>query len=84
MIGKLGLGKLIQFSMEGVNVNWDVVTMLNKQTDENEFLGCIDIGNGGLLFVDEGFQMGTSFQNNNNDKNMLTLNALTQIYQVNQ
>ena len=83
MIGKLGLGKLIQLSMDGVNVNWDVVTMLNKQTDENEFLGCIGIGNGGLLFVDEGFQMGTSFQNNN-DKNMLTLNALTQIYQDNQ
>lgn len=83
MIGKLGLGKLIQLSMDGVNVNWDVVTMLNKQTDENEFLRCIGIGNGGLLFVDEGFQMGTSFQNNN-DKNMLTLNALTQIYQDNQ
>ena len=64
-------------------MNWDVVTMLNKETDENEFLGCVDIGNGGLLLADEGFPMGTSFQNNN-DKNMLTLNALNQVYQVDQ
>ena len=83
MIGKLVLGKLIQLSMDDLNVNWDVVTMLNKQTDENELLGCVDIGNGGLLFADEGFPTGTSFQNNN-DKNMLTLNALNQVYQVDQ
>ena len=54
----LDLGKLIQISMDGPNVNWDVLSLHSSYREKNEFSRFINIGSCGLHVLHGALQTG--------------------------
>ena len=54
----LDLGKLIQISMDGPNVNWDVLSLHSSYREKNQFSRLINIGSCGLHVLHSALQTG--------------------------
>ena len=52
----LDLGKLIQISMDGPNVNWDVLSLHSSYREKNQFSRLINIGSCGLHVLHSALQ----------------------------
>ena len=52
----LDLGKLVQILMDGLNVNWDVLSLHSSYREKNEFSGLINIGSCGLHVLHSALQ----------------------------
>ena len=57
-LSALDLGKLIQISMDGHNVNWDVLSLHSSYREKNEFSRLINIGSCGLHVLHGALQTG--------------------------
>ena len=58
----LGIDKILQLSMDGPRVNWNVLKMLQEKRKENDHPGIIDIGSCGLHVIHGAFQTGLQSQ----------------------
>ena len=47
-LSTIDLGKMIQITMDGANVNWDLLKILSKYREENELPELVNIGSCGL------------------------------------
>ena len=54
----LDLGKLIQISIDGPNVNWNVLSLHSSYREKNEFSRLINIGSCGLHVLHGALQTG--------------------------
>ena len=66
-LSALDLGKLIQVSMDGPNVNWDVLSLHSSYREKNEFSRLINIGSCGLHVLHGALQtriMETDWEDN--------------------
>ena len=57
------LSKLLQLSMDGPNVNWDVLKLMSTHQEEKEYPNIISIGSCSLYIIHGALQSGINLQN---------------------
>ena len=56
------LSKLLQLSMDGPNVNWDVLKLMSTHQEEKEYPNIISIGSCSLYIIHGALQSGINLQ----------------------